>query len=368
MANITITVQSLLNVSVYDSYTVSNTTTISSFKSTIQTNTGCDPSWFGLVFNNELITDETKTLAYYNIINGSVLRTANQIARLATLEDRQIAKLELAALDREASGNARKYYDLTELPTYYVGNTITDNPNLGGLVEGRPWTSTPPGPTLPTGMDRNEPLIGSGSLFTPATAGVPGYSLQGTAYDPGGSVGSVTNSVAGLYRRKYVGQIITAAGNPNTWDLTFTSNPAHGPISTPDKEIDTVVSFGQRNDLPYEDHYSFEWKGYLQVPSTGTWNTYITCDDDVVMWIGSAALNPSKTNYHHAQAYVNQGVSGANPNSVTLTSGVWYPIRMWFVEYGGAERFQLFMNTSANSTKYSGSDLSWAHNSATKGY
>jgi hypothetical protein len=301
--------------------------------------------------------------------------SANGIAHLSTREARQKAKLELAATKRAAdaanrdnvnNADNRYVYDLTELPTQFSGNDIVDNANSGGLVVGRPWTDQ--AYTIPSGMDRNEPFIGSGSLFTPATAGVPSYSLQGTAYDPGGSVATVTNNTAGLYRRKYVGQIITAAGNPNTWDFTFTSDPTHGPISTPDKEIDTTVSFGQRNDLPYEDHYSFEWKGYLQVPATGTWNTYITCDDDVVMWIGTAALAPSKTNYHQAQAYVNQGVSGANTNSLTLTTGVWYPVRMWFVEYGGAERFQLFMNTSANSTKYSGTDLSWAHNSSTKGY
>lgn len=291
----------------------------------------------------------------------------NGISTLPTKEDRQKAKLDLAAAKRLAEGKDRPYYDITELPTQYSGDDIIDNPNPDGLVQGRPWVSTPP-VSIPTGMDRNEPTIGSGSLFTTATAGVPAYSLQGTAYNPGGSVGSVSNSVAGIYRKKYVGKIMTAAGNPNTWDFTFTSNPSHGPISTADKEIDTVVSFGQRNDLPYEDNYTFEWKGYLQVPASGTWNTYITCDDDVVMWIGSAALNPSKTNAHHAQAYVNQGVSGANPNSLTLTSGVWYPVRMWFVEYGGAERFQLFMNTSANSTKYSGATLVWSHNSATKGY
>lgn len=366
MANITITVQSLLNAAQYDSYTIDNGQTINQLKTAIQTATEVDPAWYNIVFNNAVVSG-TLTLSAAGIVNGSVLRTANIISRLTTLQDRQVAKLQLAQLERLALSEDRPYYDISELPTYYDGNDIIDNANPDGLITGRPWTDTPP-VTIPTGMDRNEPFIGSGSLFTPATAGVPVYSLKGTAYDPGGSVGSVTNIVAGLYRRKYVGEIMAGAGNTNSWDFTFTSNPSHGPISTPDKEIDTVVSFGQRNDLPYEDGYTFEWKGYLQVPASGTWNTYITCDDDVVMWIGTAALNPSKTNAHHAQAYINQGFSGANTNSLTLTSGVWYPVRMWFVEYGGAERFQLFMNTSANSTKYSGSDLSWAHNSSTKGY
>jgi hypothetical protein len=54
-------------------------------------------------------------------------------------EIRQIAKLDLAAIDRAAVGNPRATYDITQLPTRYDGDTLIDNPNEGGLVEGRPW-------------------------------------------------------------------------------------------------------------------------------------------------------------------------------------------------------------------------------------
>ena len=64
---------------------------------------------------------------------------ANGISTLATKEARQKAKLDLAAADRAADGNARATYDITELPTQYTGNDITDNPNVGGLQQGRPW-------------------------------------------------------------------------------------------------------------------------------------------------------------------------------------------------------------------------------------
>jgi len=67
---------------------------------------------------------------------------ANGISTLATKELRQKAKLDLAALERAAEGNARATYDLTLLPTQYNDNGIVDNPNLGGLVEGRPWIET----------------------------------------------------------------------------------------------------------------------------------------------------------------------------------------------------------------------------------
>ena len=82
---------------------------------------------------------------------------ANGISSLGTKALRQSAKLDLARAKRQGkivaddgtiSGSedstknyfrARNDYDLTELPTYYDDNDVVDNPNTGGLVEGRPW-------------------------------------------------------------------------------------------------------------------------------------------------------------------------------------------------------------------------------------
>ena len=74
--------------------------------------------------------------------------SANGIAHLASREDRQQAKLDLAATKRAAdvanrdnptNASQRSTYDITELPTQFSGNTIVDNPNAGGLQVGRPW-------------------------------------------------------------------------------------------------------------------------------------------------------------------------------------------------------------------------------------
>ena len=59
----------------------------------------------------------------------------------ADKEARQIAKLDLAATNRAADGNPRATYDITQLPTQYSDNTLVDNPNEGGLIQGRPWTT-----------------------------------------------------------------------------------------------------------------------------------------------------------------------------------------------------------------------------------
>ncbi len=66
--------------------------------------------------------------------------SANGISTLATKELKQKAKLDLAAIDRASVGNPRATYDITQLPTQYDDNAVIDNPNLGGLVTGRPWT------------------------------------------------------------------------------------------------------------------------------------------------------------------------------------------------------------------------------------
>jgi hypothetical protein len=68
----------------------------------------------------------------------------NGIAHLSTKAARQKAKLDLAATDRAADGNTRDTYDITQLPTVYstssnLTSNVIDNPNVGGLVYGRPW-------------------------------------------------------------------------------------------------------------------------------------------------------------------------------------------------------------------------------------
>lgn len=70
----------------------------------------------------------------------------NGISTLPTKRERQDAKLALAATDRQTDGNARYTLDVTQLPTRYkVGDNdtadVVDNPNVGGLVQGRPWTT-----------------------------------------------------------------------------------------------------------------------------------------------------------------------------------------------------------------------------------
>jgi hypothetical protein len=86
----------------------------------------------------------------------------NGIAHLSTKEARLEAKLEFAqgkrsgyivAYDGTISGSpdiTLRYFkelntfDVDYLPMSYTGNTLVDNPNIGGLKPGRPWLPFPP--------------------------------------------------------------------------------------------------------------------------------------------------------------------------------------------------------------------------------
>jgi hypothetical protein len=138
MANITITVQSLLSTAKYDSYTIDNGQTVAQLKTAINAARSFNSTWYD-ISKAETILTESATLASLSIVTGTALRTHNKIGRLASRQDRQDAKLALATLDRTASS---KTYTLTinNLPTKYSGNTLVDNANSGGLVQGRPWS------------------------------------------------------------------------------------------------------------------------------------------------------------------------------------------------------------------------------------
>jgi len=218
------------------------------------------------------------------------------------------------------------------------------------------------------------PVPGSGD--TPYKLGATGlagitYANVGTPYNPGGNIATVSNSDSGLWRTKYDGNF-TAASNslPATWTYNFFST------ATVIKSIaDTYVSWGQQTDGagPGEHNFSMEWKGYIQVPTTQNYNFYAESDDHIAMWIGTAATGTpanntrllGSNNKNMPSDAATAGVRGAN--SVTLTAGQWYPVRVWFSEHTGGCKAQIYAQ-GANGAKFSGSELTLAYNTATLGY
>jgi hypothetical protein len=178
------------------------------------------------------------------------------------------------------------------------------------------------------------PVPGSGTYKTAATAltGIT-YASIGTPYNPGGNVSSVTNTATGLYRKKYDGNFTaTSSSAPSTWNYSFFDT------ATFIKAIaDTYVSWGQQTDGEGlgESLFSVEWKGYVQVPTTQDYNIYAESDDHIAMWIGTdATATPGDgtrlLGSNNKQMPSNAGTAGVyGANSVTLTAGQWYPVRIW---------------------------------------
>lgn len=216
------------------------------------------------------------------------------------------------------------------------------------------------------------PVPGSGEYASAATAltGVT-YASKGTPYAPGGEVTTVANSGAGLFRSKYDGNFAASGlALPSTWDYTFFDD------ATLIKSItDTYVSFGNQSDgdRPGEHNFSIEWKGYIQAPSSQNFNFFAESDDLIAIWIGSAALGtPSdatrllgSSNKSLPSQAATSGV--VNYNSVTMVANKWYPIRIWFSEFTGGCKAQMYMQ-GANGNKYNGSDIVTSYNTATNGF
>lgn len=70
---------------------------------------------------------------------------ANGISTLGTKQAKQEAKLALAQTKRQSVGTngyrTNNVLDIDRLPTKYSGDTLVDNPNVGGLLPARPWTT-----------------------------------------------------------------------------------------------------------------------------------------------------------------------------------------------------------------------------------
>lgn len=224
--------------------------------------------------------------------------SANGISSLSTKEDKQRAKLNLAALKRQgytlnsdgsvASGpdvtkefyRARNQYDITELPTEYSGNNIVDNPNEGGLVVGRPWIS-------------------------------------------GGMVDGL------IWRRVYDGIF---ENDSSTFDRLISEGP-----------VDTIID----ENIP--TNITYEYLGYFRANWTGTWTFLVQADDAAFFWIGpNARAGGNGGNRDLAQIAINSVGSGYI--DVDLVDGNVYPFRLVCGNGGGPGyiRFQWYNNLTTS--------------------
>lgn len=147
----------------------------------------------------------------------------NGIAQLPTREERQAAKLALAAAKRAADGNARATLDITTLPTQFDGNATIDNPNIGGLVQGRPWINTVADFTFyeafgtTTAISTTQYVLGNKIYAESSTYDVPSYQPARVVSN---DVQVVNTELRGhtLVVLDPLGDVVTAATQYDTWD------------------------------------------------------------------------------------------------------------------------------------------------------
>jgi hypothetical protein len=147
----------------------------------------------------------------------------NGISTLATKELRQAAKLALAAANRAADGNARATLDLTLLPTQFDGDTTINNPNIGGLVQGRPWINTVAAFTFfesfgtTTTISTTQYVLGNKIYAESSTYDVPSFQPARVVSN---DIQVANTELRGhtLVVLDRLGDVITAATQYDTWD------------------------------------------------------------------------------------------------------------------------------------------------------
>ena len=310
---------------VKDSVTVALTITIDQLITAIASDESLPTDYYKIsVLNNPNLNDTTygdssSTLTAIGIVDGdTILCTLNQVG---TKEDRQLQKLYVAQVKRQAAGDTTKTYyrenntyDIDNLPTKYSGNSVVDNANAGGLLLGRPWIN----------------------------------------------VASIAFS-SGTYHRT-----VTGTTNANGYfGLDFT--PANDDLTFFDTYASTSEGvYTSLNLTSLPQYTSIMLLGYFLAPTTDTYTFYTSTDDASYMWIGPDAI----TGFTHTNAIVqNGGLHGVTEQSGTISmiANIYYPFRVMFGNLTGPGTMTVSWqsSTQAKTSNWSGRLF---YNSATNGH
>ena len=163
--------------------------------------------------------------------------------------------------------------------------------------------------------------------------------------------------VAGLYKTTYAGYFADvpsffATATPTTYG----TNPSTS-VQT------TAITEAASDD---GSNFSCQWLGYFLPSTTETYTFFTSSDDASYVWVGSNAL----TGFTTANAIVNNGGAHGNQErsgTISLTSGVYYPIRIQFGEASGGDvmTFNYSTPTIPKTTTVTGRVF---YNAATNGF
>jgi len=263
---------------------------------------------------------------------------ANGISTLATKELKQKAKLDLAATDRAAAGNPRATYDITQLPTQYDDNAVVDNPNIGGLVVGRPWAANaaPTYSFVTNGamlyLDAgNAASYTSGTTWTDLSSNTNNATLVGSpAFTSAGTSSYFTfpddsNKYATTSHTKYGG---TYTGKSTFFVARMDAGIAdgyHGIFGfNPGRTFNTYI---YKTPGPvYQIHASFGtgygWSDNLTL-TTGQWFTFgatQAADGNFTYYFNGQAVGVGTT----VQSFTNTYSSGTDPQLIGKIDSLWH--------------------------------------------
>jgi hypothetical protein len=257
---------------------------------------------------------------------------------------------------------------ITSIGTYsFTTNVITSAPtNATATVVSSSSVSvafTPPAGTVTSYTVTSSPgsITGTGSASPISVTGLTAsttYTFTVTATNSGGTspASTASNSVTTL----------SAYSSGLRW-IRFNNYHNEDPNYDSYAQITYISSSGVTNfssvstatsgvqGVNASDNYSIFWYGYLLSDFTGLWTFGLTSDDGGWFWIGPNATS----GYSTGNANINNGGGhGMNlvATQVSLTSGVYYPVRIMFGEMGGGDDINFFWNrnSSGNSYDFSG--------------
>jgi hypothetical protein len=224
-----------------------------------------------------------------------------------------------------------------------------------------------------TNLDYPVPGSGDWRLATAALNGIT-YADIGVVEDllaAGISRNSIENRVDGLYRAKYDGNLCASALNTVAqYNFNFFDE------LTPLKTItDTTVGWGSQTDGENdgEHNFSVEWAGYIKLDAgeVKKWNFYVESDDTCAVWIGEEARSGfDATNCLVSSS--NKSLPGnastsRSSNTKLLNNNRYYPIRIWYSEFIGGCKFQMYA-INEDGTKFGVEDMQFAYNETNNGY
>lgn len=91
--------------------------------------------------------------------------------------------------------------------------------------------------------------------------------------------------------------------------------------------------------------FSYQWLGYFRPTTSESYTFYLSSDDASYMWIAANAISGFTT----SNAIVNNGgLHGVveQSGSISLSAGIYYPIRIQFGERGGGDVCTFSFSTS----------------------